>query len=58
MQEKYCGLNELLQDNEEARSYFHALPDYVQDTMLERPDGINSFESMRHYADNLTRGDH
>lgn len=58
MQKKYSDLSELLRDNEEARSFFHALPDYVQETMRERPDGINSFESMRHYADNLTRGDH
>lgn len=57
MQEKYSGLKELLRQDEEAKAYYNALPGYVRDTMRKRSSGINSFESLRHYADNLTRGD-
>lgn len=54
---KYPNLQALLQDDPNARSYFMNLPDYVQATIRERADNINSFDSMTTYAEKLTRGD-
>ncbi len=55
---KYDSLDTLLAYDKQAKEYFHSLPDYVQQAVQSRAQGINSFESMCHYADNLTRGDH
>lgn len=55
---KYDSLDTLLAYDKQAKEYFHSLPDYVQQAMQSRAQGINSFESMCHYADNLTKGDH
>ncbi|MGI5899597.1 MAG: hypothetical protein ACOX8S_06685 [Christensenellales bacterium] len=57
MKQKYRDLYELFKNDQEARQYFDKLPDYVKDQISTRADGVNSFESLRHYADNLTRGD-
>ena len=54
---KYTGLDQLLQHEQEARSYFDALPDYVRSSIEERKQSVNSFESLRDYAENLLRGD-
>lgn len=54
---KYPGLDQLLQSEQEARSYFDALPDYVRSSIQERKQSVNSFESLRDYAENLLRGD-
>ena len=54
---KYPDLHALLQDQPEARQYFNALPDYVREQISTRPQGVNSFASLRDYADNLLRGD-
>jgi len=54
---KYANLTALLQNDGEAKRYFDTLPDYVRDQLSSRPDGINSFASLRDYAENLTRGD-
>ena len=54
---KYDTLDTLLAYDQQAKEYFNSLPDYVQETMWSRAKGINSFESMCHYADNLTKGD-
>lgn len=54
---KYANLNSLLQSEPQARQYFNALPDYVQDQINTRPGNVNSFDSLRNYAENLTRGD-
>ncbi len=54
---KYSGLQKLLEQEEKARQYFDSLPDYVQEQISERPQGVNSYESLRHYGENLTRGD-
>lgn len=53
----YSGLRELLSQDSEARAYFDSLPDYVQESMQERSQGVNSLESLCHYAQKLTRGD-
>ena len=55
--QKYSDLYALLADDLSARDYFNQLPDYVCDQMEERASGINSLESMQHYADKLTNGD-
>lgn len=57
MNKKYSDLYALLADDHNARNYFNGLPDYVCDQMEERASGINSLESMEHYAEKLTRGD-
>ena len=57
MEKKYSGLNSLLKDNATANQYFYTLPDYVQETIKERSDSINSERSLRDYAENLLRGD-
>ena len=54
---KYPNLDDLLRSEPEARQFFDKLPDYVREQIRTRPGGVNSFESLRHYADNLTRGD-
>lgn len=54
---KYPNLNALLDAQPEAKAYFRSLPDYVRQQISTRPDGVNSFESLKDYAENLTRGD-
>lgn len=54
---KYPNLNALLDAQPEANAYFRSLPDYVRQQISTRPDGVNSFESLKDYAENLTRGD-
>lgn len=55
--EKYSGLLELTKQNNEASQYFSSLPSYVKEQINQRADNINSFESLRDYAENLLRGD-
>lgn len=57
MIQKYSDLSALLRDDPRAAEYFASLPDYVQETMQERSQNINSIYSLRDYAENLTRGD-
>lgn len=54
---KYKDLFQLLEKDSAACEYYYSLPDYVRESMQERAGGVNSFESLRHYADNLTQGD-
>jgi hypothetical protein len=54
---KYPSMYELLDDSGEAREYFDGLPDYVRDQIGQRAQNVNSFESLRDYAENLLRGD-
>lgn len=54
---KYSNLNALLQSEPQAKAYYNALPDYVQSQIASRPSHINSLDSLRDYAENLTRGD-
>lgn len=55
--QQYSGLVELLSQDSQAQAYFDSLPDYVKESMQERPQGVNSLESLCHYAEKLTRGD-
>lgn len=54
---KYPGLNSLIDQDMEAREYFESLPDYVQASISERGDHVNSLASLQDYAENLLRGD-
>ena len=57
MDEKYSGLDALVQSNQQANSFYSALPDYVQDQISQRKQNVNSYESLVDYAENLLRGD-
>ena len=57
MQNKYPDLYSLLESDGDARQYFDALPDYVQECIRDRSGGVNSFESLCNAADKYTRGD-
>lgn len=54
---KYSGLSELIKNDQEAKMYFNELPDYVKEHIETREGNVNSFESLRDYAENLLRGD-
>lgn len=54
---KYPNLDALLRADSEAQAYFRSLPDYVREQISTRPSGVNSLESLKDYAENLTRGD-
>lgn len=54
---KYPDLNELFKNDTQARQYFNKLPDYVRDQIWTRAGGVNSFASLKDYAENLLRGD-
>lgn len=57
MEQKYSGLDTLIQQNAEAGRYYSSLPSYVKESVRQRADGVNSFESLRDYAENLLRAD-
>ncbi|OQB12587.1 MAG: hypothetical protein BWY15_02149 [Firmicutes bacterium ADurb.Bin193] len=57
MKDKFHDLYALIEADDEANSYFYALPDYVQEQIETRSDGVNSFASLKDYAENLLRGD-
>lgn len=54
---KYSGLDELLDCEAEAKNYFNKLPDYVRQHIQTREQNVNSFDSLKDYAENLLRGD-
>ena len=54
---KYPDLYTLLLADKEADRYFDSLPDYVREQIGTRSHNVNSFESLRDYAENLLRGD-
>ena len=49
---KYPNLDTMLRANNEAKSYFQSLPDYVREQISTRPSGVNSLESLKDYAEN------
>jgi len=57
MQGKYPNLVELINSNNRAKRYFNSLPDYVRQQIYSRSSEVNSFDSLRNYAENLLRGD-
>lgn len=50
-------LDRLLQNDKKLERYFYSLPGYVQETIRERADNINSSDDLYAYAENYTRGD-
>lgn len=54
---QYKDLYALLRGESEARRYFDSLPFYAREQIQTRPDGVNSLDSLKDYADNLLRGD-
>lgn len=57
MPKKYGNLKQLIKQDKDAKQYYSELPDYVKSQMNQRADSVNSFESLRDYAENLLRGD-
>ena len=57
MADKYPGLNELLQGDQNARQYFDSLPAYVREHIQTRSQNVNSLASLQDFAENLLRGD-
>ncbi|WP_160635970.1 YdeI/OmpD-associated family protein [Pseudoflavonifractor sp. 60] len=53
----YPDLNALLQGDPDAQHYFETLPDYAREQIRTRPSHINSFSSLKNYAQNILRGD-
>jgi hypothetical protein len=53
----YSDLNALLHSEPEARRYFDTLPDYAREQIQTRAGNVNSFASLKDYAENLLRGD-
>ena len=53
----YPDLNALLRSEPEAKRYFDTLPDYAREQIRTRSDGVNSFASLKDYAQNLLSGD-
>ncbi len=58
MEQKYADLQSLIFHCAGARQYFASLPDYAQEMIQDRSQAICTEEDLRHYADNLLRGDH
>lgn len=54
---KYSDMHALFENVPEAKRYFDSLPDYVRDQISSRPQGVNSMDSLKNYAENLLRGD-
>ena len=55
--QKYSDMYEMFKSNLNAKQYFDKLPDYVRDQISTRSGNVNSFESLKDYAENLLRGD-
>ena len=56
-QKQYSDLFELIQQDQKAEQFYNSLPGYVKEQMATRAQGVNSYESLFHYAENLTKGD-
>lgn len=54
---KYPNMYALFQKETKAKRYFDSLPDYVRDQISTRAQNVNSFDSLKDYAENLLRGD-
>ena len=53
----YSDLNNLLHSEPEAKRYFDTRPDYAREQIQTRANKVNSFASLKDYAENLLRGD-
>ncbi|MFA9380508.1 MAG: hypothetical protein ACERKO_05555 [Acetanaerobacterium sp.] len=50
-------LEQLLAQDKKLEQFFYSLPDYVQETIRERGNNINTVDALYGYAENYTRGD-
>ena len=57
MTDHYEGLESLIAQDNEASQYYQSLPGYVREHIASRGQNVNSFASLRDYAENLLRGD-
>lgn len=57
MPHKYSNLHRLIEQDKEAYEYFQDLPVYVQEQINGHSSGVNSYESLQDYAENLLRGE-
>lgn len=57
MDKKYSDLYSLIQQDAEAGRYYTSLPVDVKESIEKRSSSVNSFQSLRDYAENLTRND-
>ena len=55
--QKYNDLYSLIQSDPKADQYFRSLPGYVQEAISSKASCVNSYESLKTYAEKLTRGD-
>ena len=53
----YPDLNALLCSDPDAKHYFDTLPDYAREQISTRANNVNSFASLKDYAQNILRGD-
>ena len=53
----YSDLNTLLHSEPEAKHYFDTLPGYAREQIQTRSGSVNSFDSLKDYAENILRGD-
>lgn len=54
---KYPNMQALFEREPLAKEYFEELPIYIQEQISTRADSVNSYDSLRDYAENLLRGD-
>ena len=52
----YPDLNVLLRSEPEAKHYFDTLPDYAREKIQRRYRSVNSFASLKEYAQNVLCG--
>ncbi len=55
--QKFPNMYELFKSDKKAKRYFDNLPDYVRDQISTRAGSVSTFDSLKDYAENLTRGD-
>ena len=53
---KYPDLNAMPRSEPEAKRYYDAFPNYLREQIGIRSAGVNSFASLKDYAEYLTRG--
>lgn len=58
MKKTYPNLKALLASESQAYDFFATLPQYVREHIADQSDGVNSFESLKSFADTFTQGDH
>lgn len=54
---RYPDLIALLHSDPEAKHYFDTLPDYARKQINTRASRVDSFASLKDYAQNILRGD-